>query len=346
MTATPRPGFHLVRHAAGVVVCVALVGGAMTGCTADARDAAGPSPSLSPTPSAGAFPATGGTADDAAPDGAVIVTVPGLVGTDSAGPAPSSGPLVSRPVAVGTPAGPIRPATVVSAPAASGSGGLAVTPSPAAVAAASSPAPPTPPAAIGPVSAASSESAAPVSTAPVSTAAVSTVAVSVAGCPACRVLATLAAVRAGFSAALIAPGQRRAALISLRADGSVGGVINVPYGASFPSPTGAALPCDQAGRCLVTALRSDGHAVVSAWQLGMGGSWADVSIPGGFVSFTGRAGPVDLDGGLGVGVQVASGGGATWLVYSWSGQGYAVLGCTAGGAQPDLSGLSPDNCPS
>ena len=170
-----------------------------------------------------------------------------------------------------------------------------------------------------------------------------------ANCAKCQVLATRAGVRAGFSAALIAPAQGRAALVSMRPDGSVGGVINIPYGSSFPSPAGGALPCDDAARCLVTALRPDGHAVVSAWQLGDGGGWTDVSIAGGFVSLTGRAGPVDLDGGLGVGVQVAasdSAGGVAWLVYAWSGQGYAVLGCTADGVEPDVGALSPDNCPS
>lgn len=170
----------------------------------------------------------------------------------------------------------------------------------------------------------------------------------VAGCPACQVLATRAGVRAGFSVALIAPAQGRAALVSLRSDGSVGGVANVPYGSSFPSPDGAALPCDEASRCLVTALQPDGHAVVSAWQLGDSGGWTDVSIPGGFVSLTGRAGPADLDGGLGVAVQVTAADGAAWLVYAWSGQGYAVLGCTTASdaAEPDVGSLSQDNCPS
>lgn len=136
--------------------------------------------------------------------------------------------------------------------------------------------------------------------------------------------------------------------MSLRSNGSVGGVVNIPYGSSFPSPDGAALPCDVAARCLVTALRPDGHAVLSAWQLGDSGGWTDVSIPGGFVSLTGRAGPVDLDGGLGVAVQVAATGtgGTGWLVYAWSGQGYAVLGCATGGAEPDVGSLSPDSCPS
>ncbi len=168
-----------------------------------------------------------------------------------------------------------------------------------------------------------------------------TVAITLAGCAACAVLATHAGVTGNLSAALLAAGAGRAILVSVRADGSVGSAANMTYGATFATPSGGVLPCDD-GRCVVVGVRSDGHAVASAWSLGGDGRWTDVSIPGGFVSSSSSAQAVDLDGELGIAVQL---GPSLWTTYAWSDtppdSGYAVLGCESDPSAAPVASACP-----
>ena len=244
---------------------------------------------------------------DAPPTGAVVVTVPDLA--TYAAPSTSPGPGSS---AVGT-------TTVASAPAV-----------------ASSPA-----ASVSSVSSAASPSSQAGPTESTTTSSPPTVAITLAGCAACAVLATHAGVTGNLSAALLAAGAGRAILVSVRADGSVGSAANMTYGATFATPSGGVLPCDD-GRCVVVGIRSDGHAVASAWSLGGDGRWTDVSIPGGFVSSTGSARAVDLDGELGIAVQL---GPSLWTTYAWSDtppdSGYSVLGCESDPSAAPVASACP-----
>ena len=164
-----------------------------------------------------------------------------------------------------------------------------------------------------------------------------TVAITLAGCAACAVLASHAGITGNLSAALLSAGAGRAVLVSVRTDGSVGGAVNITYGATFATPAGGVLPCDD-GRCVVVGIRGDGHAVASAWSLGSDGRWTDVSIPGGFVSSSGSAQAVDLDGELGIAVQL---GPSLWTTYAWSAQSYAVLGCESDPAAAPVASVCP-----
>ncbi len=168
-------------------------------------------------------------------------------------------------------------------------------------------------------------------------------ALQVAGCPACTVLASHRGVVPGFSAALISVGGR-VALISLRADGSVGAATNVVNGSTFPSPPGRLLPCDLGGRCLVISLTADGTAVVSAFALGANGQWTAVGDGSGFPSSTGAAVTLDLDGDTGFAIQDTANGQTVWTVYSWHDVTFAPIGCSANGQQPDINRLSMDQC--
>lgn len=109
-------------------------------------------------------------------------------------------------------------------------------------------------------------------------------------------LATHAGVTSSLGAALVSTGQRRAALLSLRADGSVSGAANVLYGNSFPNPPGGQLACDAAGRCIVLAKQDDGTAIASVYQLHAGGDWADVTGQPGLKSVTSEARTLTVGG--------------------------------------------------
>lgn len=174
----------------------------------------------------------------------------------------------------------------------------------------------------------------------------SPVTVDLSGCPGCTVIATHRAVAGSLSAAL-ATNARGAVLLSVHADGGVAGAINVPYGATFPTPSGKSLPCDDSGRCIVNGRQSDGHAILSAFHLDPGGSWRDVSGDDGFPSATatGLATDVDGDGLLDIAVQESAGDLTDWMVLTWSGGHFTVLGCAvASGPVPPASELSRDVC--
>jgi hypothetical protein len=190
-----------------------------------------------------------------------------------------------------------------------------------------------------------SPSSAPSSIATVSSAptAVATMQVTLANCPGCTVLATHASVTSTLGAALVATGAGRAALLALRGDGSVAGAANVTYGASFATPPGGQLGCDSNGRCIVIAKQADGTAIASAYQVGAGGSWVDVTGQAGISSATADARTLPVGPGVGVAVQDKADGSTVWIVYGWDGDGYSVTGCTAA-ATPGTAGLSMSAC--
>ncbi len=166
-----------------------------------------------------------------------------------------------------------------------------------------------------------------------------------AGCT--SVIAAAPHVTAGYDAALMAT-SKSPALISLGPDGDLAGIINVPYGTAFPTPSGRRLPCDSAGRCLVRATMPDGTAVVSAFELTGDGAWRDLmtsSTPG-FRSSTARSGVVDVGGGaLGIAIQVSGDGQTGWMVLAWSGDRYAPIGCAPDSpSAPTKDQLSFDAC--
>ncbi|HEY7811878.1 MAG TPA: hypothetical protein VIC62_01490 [Nakamurella sp.] len=169
------------------------------------------------------------------------------------------------------------------------------------------------------------------------------------GCTGCSLVATRADVVGGLGAALVAT-KTGAALLSVRADGSRAGVINVPYGSSFPRPAGGLMSCDTGARCVVVGRQSDGTAILSAFQLGASGTWHDVSGSGGFPSATDVGAPADLDGdgSLDLVVQESLPDGVGWIVFTWSGDDYTVKGCAAvvGTSLPDAGDLSRDSCSS
>ncbi len=168
--------------------------------------------------------------------------------------------------------------------------------------------------------------------------------VSLANCDGCTVLATHRGVAGDLSAALVGTGSGRAVLLSVAADGSVAGVIGVPYGAAFSAPDGGVLACEQA-RCVVQGRQSDGRAILSAFELTGSGAWRDVSGDDAFPSATERAAIVELGGELGIAVQDQADGPAVWMLYRWDGDRYAVLGCAQDGAPPaSLDAVSPATC--
>lgn len=165
-------------------------------------------------------------------------------------------------------------------------------------------------------------------------------------CSGCTVIATRADVTGTLSAAL-ATTARGAVLLSVRPGGGIAGVINVPYGATFPVPSGKSLPCDRSGRCIVTGTQSNGHAVLSAFALSADGAWQDVSGNDGFPSATDRGVATDVngDGLLDIAVQESAGGLTTWMVLTWSGDRFSVLGCAPDAdTVPASDTLSPDSC--
>lgn len=173
--------------------------------------------------------------------------------------------------------------------------------------------------------------------------------VDLSGCSGCSVVATRADVAGGLGAALVST-KTGAVLLSVRADGSRAGVINVPYGSSFPRPAGGLLACDGGSRCVVVGRQTDGTAILSAFQLGTGGAWRDVSGSGGFPSATDVGAPADLggDGSLELVVQESQPDGVGWIVFGWGGSGYTIIGCAAvvGNSLPDPGDLSTGACSS
>lgn len=168
--------------------------------------------------------------------------------------------------------------------------------------------------------------------------------VSLANCDGCTVLATHRGVTGDLSAALVGTGSDRAILLSVGADGSVAGVIGVPYGAAFSAPSGGVLACAQ-GRCVVQGRQNDGRAILSAFELTDTGAWRDVSGDDAFPSATEQAAVIELDGELAIAVQDQGNGAAVWMLYTWGGDRYAVVGCAADGPAPTSVGaVSPGVC--
>ena len=168
--------------------------------------------------------------------------------------------------------------------------------------------------------------------------------VSLENCDGCTVLATHQGVTGDLSGALVGTGSDRAILLSVRPDGSVAGVIGVPYGAAFSAPDGGVLACAQ-GKCAVQGRQADGSAILSAFELTDSGAWRDVSGDDAFPSATERAAVVDLGGQLGIAVQDQGTAEAVWMLYQWSGDRFAVVGCAADGAPPaSVDAVSPAAC--
>lgn len=181
-------------------------------------------------------------------------------------------------------------------------------------------------------------------TVPAAAAAVpSTMNVTLTNCPGCTVLATHAAITSSLGAALVATAQGRAALLSLRGDGSVAGAANIADGTSFPTPPGGQLGCDSNGRCIVVAQQNGGTAIASAYQASAQGIWADVTGRPGITSVTSKAITLTVGGAIGVAVQDQADGTTVWIVYGWDGKGYSVKGCTPA-ATPDPNVLTMTSC--
>ncbi len=156
-------------------------------------------------------------------------------------------------------------------------------------------------------------------------------------------LATHRDVTGELSAALVGTGSR-AILLSVTPDGAATGVIGVPYGAAFPAPDGGVLACADS-QCVVEGRQPDGRAILSAFELTDSGAWRDVSGDDAFPSATEQASVVDIDGSLAIAVQDQGDAGAVWLLYTWSGDRFVVLGCSADGLAPtSLDAVSPDQC--
>ena len=167
--------------------------------------------------------------------------------------------------------------------------------------------------------------------------------VSLANCDGCTVLATHRNVTGDLSAALVGTGPR-AILLSVAANGAAAGVINVPYGSAFPEPDGGVLACAES-RCVVQGRQPDGRSILSAFELTGTGAWRDVSGDDAFPSATEQGAVVDIGGSLAIAVQDQADAGAVWLLYTWSGDRYVVVGCSADGSAPtSVDAVSPDRC--
>ena len=287
----------------------------LTGCATGSLATSESTPSVSSAASASTTPPTGPT---------LIVTVPELLPAEetTAAPAPEPAPAsasVQEPTVAPTTA-PVEEST--EEPAAD--------PEPPAETA-----PPAQEPAPAPAPAAQPEPAAPAGEG---------LNVSLANCDGCTVLATHRDVTGDLSAALVATPSSRAILLSVGPDGQVSGVVGVPYGAAFSAPDGGVLACAQA-RCVVVGRQSDGRAILSAFELTSSGAWRDISGDDAFPSATERAAVVDLGGELGIAVQDQGDGAAVWMLYTWGGDRYAVLGCSADGSAPTSTGaVSPEQC--
>ena len=295
----------LVRSLMVTAACALLLTACASGSLTSADD----------TSTAGsAGPATGSAAPassrPAIAGPTLVVTVPELgTGTDAAAP------------------GTVAPTTdVPSAPA----------PAPDTAGATSAPAE-------EPATVAATTTAAPPAAAPASPSGTG-VNVSLANCDGCSVVATRSDVAAGRSAALVSTGSGRGLLLSVGSDGQVAGVIGVPYGAAFPAPADGVLPCAQ-GRCVVTGRQNDGRAILSAFELTDTGAWRDVSGDDAFPSATERSAVIDLDGELAIAVQDQGDAAAVWMLYTWGGDRYAVLGCAPDGDPPtSAAGVAASAC--
>jgi len=295
----------------GLVVPVVLLTGCATGSLATSES----TPSVSSAASVSTTPPTGPT---------LIVTVPELLPAEETTAAPAPEPATAS-ASVQEPT--VAPTT---APAEESSEEPAADPEPPAETEppAQEPAAPEPPA-VEP------EPAAPAGEG---------LNVSLANCDGCTVLATHRDVTGDLSAALVATPSSRAILLSVGPDGQVSGVVGVPYGAAFSAPDGGVLACAQA-RCVVVGRQSDGRAILSAFELTSSGAWRDISGDDAFPSATERAAVVDLGGELGIAVQDQGDGAAVWMLYTWGGDRYAVLGCSADGSAPTSTGaVSPEQC--
>jgi hypothetical protein len=169
------------------------------------------------------------------------------------------------------------------------------------------------------------------------------VAVDLSTCAECSVLATAPQVRDGLSAALV--GQAgRGVLLSVDLAGAVQGASNVPYGATFPAPPDRHLSCGNDSRCVVVAQDSSGRAVLSVFELGSDGQWADLSGSQGFVSATARGTALRVDGSTAVGIQVSDGSSTVWLVLAWNGSEFTTIGCAPDAESVAVEQVSPDTC--
>ena len=296
----------------GLVVPVVLLTGCATGSLATSES----TPSVSSAASASTTPPTGPT---------LIVTVPELLPAEETTAAPAPEPATAS-ASVQEPT--VAPTT---APAEESSEEPAADPEPPA----ETQPPAQEPAAPEPAPAVEPEPAAPAGEG---------LNVSLANCDGCTVLATHRDVTGDLSAALVATPSSRAILLSVGPDGQVSGVVGVPYGAAFSAPDGGVLACAQA-RCVVVGRQSDGRAILSAFELTSSGAWRDISGDDAFPSATERAAVVDLGGELGIAVQDQGDGAAVWMLYTWGGDRYAVLGCSADGSAPTSTGaVSPEQC--
>lgn len=155
-------------------------------------------------------------------------------------------------------------------------------------------------------------------------------------------LATHRDVAGGRSAALVSTGSGRGILLSVGGDGQVAGVNGVPYGAAFTTPDSGVLPCAQ-GRCVRPAGKVTGGPSVRV-RTDRLRAWRDVSGDD-VSSATERSAVVDLDGELAIAVQDQGDGSAVWMLYTWSVDRYAVLGCAADGDPPaTAAAVSPSAC--
>ena len=96
---------------------------------------------------------------------------------------------------------------------------------------------------------------------------------------------------------------------------------------------------------MVTGRQTDGRALLSAFELTESGAWRDVSGDDAFPSATERSAVIDLDGELAIAVQDQGDGSAVWMLYTWGGDRYAVLGCAPDGDPPvSAAAVSPATC--
>lgn len=328
MTTFLRPRLRRTRPIVGalLVAALAFASGCGAGTTNDAATATAAGTSAGP----GDGPSSSAAAPAAGPT--LVVTVPDL---DDA----ASGPGVSAASA------PSTISTAPSAAAAPGSTPPAAPSAPGTTTTAATTAPETAPAAQPPTQPASQPAAQPATTAPALSPSGDGLTIQLANCDGCTVLATHRDVVNGLSAALVASPGGRALLLSVRGDGTAAGVINVPYGAGFPTPPGGILPCDGQGHCAVQGVQTDGRALLSAFALTDTGAWRNISGDDAFPSVTDRAAVVDLDGQLGLAVQDQGTGDPIWLLYRWLGDRFTVAGCAPDGDAPaSVDAVSPDQC--
>lgn len=187
-----------------------------------------------------------------APEPDRIVTIT-LSRPSTTGPGPGTTSYRSSPTGPPTGAGTVTPTTPTSPP-----------PSSAATTAG--------PATLGPTTPA--PTSAPTQTAPTQIAA--TVLIDLSRCEGCGVIAAHPRVVGEFSAVQLRT-PTGAMLAAAWPDGTVAGVINIPYGTGFPTPPDGVLPCDGEGRCTVTVTGADGATSAHAFQLDADGGWRDLS---------------------------------------------------------------------